>query len=99
MTRGRTTVTGVEPLSGHSVRVSFADGAVHEIDLSPVFALGGVFAPIRDDRATFEAVTVDCEGGTIGWPGGVDLDPDVLRGDQEPVSGGPLPRRVVVQAA
>lgn len=98
MTSARTTVIGVEALRGHAVRVSFADGAVHEVDLSAVFARGGVFTPIRDDRATFEAVTVDREGGTIMWPGGVDLDPDVLRGDQEPTAGGPLPRRVVQPA-
>ena len=98
MTSARTTVTGVEPLRGHSVRVSFGDGAVHEIDLSAMLARGGIFAAIRDDRATFEAVSIDREGGTIMWPGGVDLDPDVLRGDREPASGAPLPRRVV-QAA
>ena len=33
-------------------------GAVHEIDLAPMLAAGGVFAPIRDDRAVFEAVSV-----------------------------------------
>lgn len=98
MTRARTTASDVEPLGGHRVRVSFGDGAVHEIDLSPVLERGGVFAPIRDDRTTFEAVRIDAEGGTIMWPGRVDLDPDVLPGDRQPASGAPLPRRVV-QAA
>ena len=95
MTSARTTITDVEPLDGHRIRLSFADGAVHEVDLAGVFARGGVFAPMRDDRAMFEAVTVDPEGGTVVWPGDVDLDPDVLRGDQEPDVGGPLPRFVV----
>jgi len=81
MTSGRTTITHVEPLSGHWLRLSFADGAVHEIDLAELLSAGGVFAPIHDDRATFEAVHVDVEFGTIAWPGDVDLDPDVLRGD------------------
>jgi hypothetical protein len=98
MTSPRTTVTRVEPLSGHWVRLSFGDGAVHEVDLSTLLAAGGVFVPIRDDRATFEAVSVNAEFGTIEWPGEVDLDPDVLRGDQRPASGAEMPRRVVQPA-
>jgi len=46
----------------------------------------------------FEAVSVDREFGTIVWPGHIDLDPDVLRGDQPPASGRVLPRRVVQPA-
>lgn len=94
----RTTITSVEPLEGHRVRLAFADGAVHEVDLTAVLARGGVFSPIRDDRATFEAVHVDHESGTIAWPGDVDLDPDVLRGDEEPASGVVMPRRIVQPA-
>jgi hypothetical protein len=30
---------------------------------------------------------VDPVAGTIAWPNGVDLDPDVLHGDHEPASG------------
>jgi hypothetical protein len=98
MTSPRTTVTQVKPLTGHWVRLSFGDGAVHEVDLSALFAAGGVFAAIRDDRATFEAVLVNRELGTIESPGEVDLDPDVLRGDEQPASGAELPRRVVEPA-
>lgn len=98
MRHPRTTITQVEPLSGHWLRVSFADGEVHDVDVSAVLATGGVFAPIRDDRGTFEAVRADPEFGTIEWPGGVDLDPDVVRGDQRPASGAELPRRVVQTA-
>jgi hypothetical protein len=60
-------VTAVEPLTGHWVRLTFADGAVHEVDLAPLLASGGVFTPIRDDRAVFEAVSVDPESHTICW--------------------------------
>ena len=94
----RTTITIVEPLAGRRVRLAFADGAVHEVDLTAVLARGGVFAPIRDDRATFEAVRVDHDSGTIAWPGDVDLDPDVLRGDEEPASGAVMPRKIVQPA-
>jgi len=98
MTNARTTIMQVEPLSGHWLRLSFGDGAVHEVDLAGLLAAGGVFAPVRDDRATFEAVRVEPEFGTIAWPGDVDLDPDVLRGDYEPASGVRLPRRIVQPA-
>jgi hypothetical protein len=98
VTDPRTVVRAVEPLPGCWLRLTFADGAVHEIDLTSVLDLGGVFAPIRNDRSLFAAVAVDPEFGTIVWPGGVDLDPDVLRGDQQPSVGGPLPRRIVQPA-
>jgi Protein of unknown function (DUF2442) len=98
MTSSRTTVTDVEPLAQHWVRLTFADGAVHEIDLAGVLEAGGVFAPVRDDRTVFEAVAVDHEFGTIMWPGDLDLDPDVLRGDQPPASGAVIPRRVIQPA-
>jgi hypothetical protein len=93
-----TKITAVEPLPGHWLRLTFADGAIHEVDLDPVLAAGGVFEPIYDNRAVFESVGVDGEFGTVVWPGGVDLDPDVLRGDKQPASGVRLPRRVI-QAA
>lgn len=58
-----------------------------------------MLASIRDDRDVFEAVTIDHEFGTIVvWPGDIDLDPDVLRGDEPPASGLALPRRVVQPA-
>lgn len=98
MTATHTTVTNVEPLAERWVRLTFADGAVHEVDLSGLLQAGGLLAPIRDDRAVFEAVAVDPEFGTIVWPGNVDLDPDVLRGDQPPASAPPPPRRVIQTA-
>lgn len=98
MTNARTTVTQVEPLAGHWLRLTFGDGAVHEVDVGGLLAAGGVFARIRNAREAFEAVTVDPEFGTVGWPGHVDLDPDVLRGDREPASGASLARRIVLPA-
>ncbi len=40
--------------------------------------------PLRD-RAYFRKVRVDPELGTVVWPNGYDLDPDVLHGDYESV--------------
>jgi len=98
MTAARTTITNVEPLAERWVRLTFADGAVHDVDLTGLLEAGGVFAPIRDDRAVFDAVTINPEFGTIVWPGDVDLDPDVLRGDRPPQSAPPPPRRVIEPA-
>lgn len=98
MTDVRATVTRVQPLEERWLRLTFGDGAVHDVDLASLLATGGVFARIRDDRAVFETVTADPDTDTVAWPGEVDLDPYVLRGDFPPASGVDLPRRVV-QAA
>ncbi len=95
MNRSPTTITQVEPLAERWLRLTFGDGAVHEVDLAVLLLAGGVFAAIRDEDEVFRAVAVDREFGTLVWPGGVDLDPDVLRGDQQPASGRALPRRVI----
>jgi len=36
---------------------------------------------------TYSLEAVDAVAGTIAWPNGVDLDPDVLHGDHEPARG------------
>jgi hypothetical protein len=95
----QTTVTAVEPLAERWLRVAFADGAVHEVDGAPVLAAGGVFAPLRDNAETFRAVDVDAAFGALRWPGDVDIDPDVLRGDAAaPAGRQPLPRRIIQPA-
>lgn len=77
-------VTDVEHLGGRVLRVVFADGLVRELDF--VGALPGVLAVIDDDEV-FPAVTVDPVARTLSWPVGVDLDPDVLHGDEDSATG------------
>jgi Protein of unknown function (DUF2442) len=72
-------VTDVEVLHGHVVRLRFADGFERTIDLDP-YLHGPVFREIRANSALFAAVEVDPEAGTIVWPNGADLAPDVLYG-------------------
>ena len=74
----------VEYLRGRVLRVVFSDGLVRELDFAAV--LVGVLADLDSD-ATFAAVAVDQVTGTLSWPGGIDLDPDVLHGDHEPATG------------
>lgn len=65
------------------VRLWFSDGSERFVDLAP-FLWGPVFAEIAVDDDVFEQVRVDPGIGTIVWPNGADLDPDVLHGDHEP---------------
>lgn len=74
----------VAHLGGRVLRVAFGDGLVRELDRAG--ALSGVLALIGDDRV-FPAEVVDRVTRTVAWPVGVDLDPDVLHGDQPPASG------------
>ncbi len=89
------TITDVKPLEELRILVTFSDGAVKEVDLSGLMARGGVFAPIRENRALFEEVRVNPESETVEWPGEIDLDPEVLYGLFEPASGPPLSRRTL----
>ncbi len=75
MLRPRVRVREVKPLPGFKALVSFDNGAQREIELEP-YLRGPVFEPIRNDPAAFRSMTV--AGGTIAWPSGADIDPDVL---------------------
>ena len=91
-------INHVEPLEDHWLRIEFSDGAVKDVDLGELLARGGVFAEIRDDRQAFEQVRVNAESRTIEWPGGLDLDPEVLygrHGRHEPANGTRITRRTV----
>lgn len=72
----------VEPREGYTLRVTFADGLVRDVDLEPEL-WGPVFEPLRDP-SLFRAATVDPQLGTVVWPNGADMDPDVLRGEHVP---------------
>ena len=69
-------VQAVEAREPWRVRVRFTNGEEREIDLAPYLADGPIYERVRTDRLFFRAVRV--EGGTIAWPNGADIDPDVL---------------------
>jgi uncharacterized protein DUF2442 len=79
----RIRIKTVEPLDGYVLRLRFSDGSTREVDLEPEL-WGPVFEPLRD-LESFRQVTVDDQLGTIVWPNGADMDPDVLRDDRDPV--------------
>ncbi len=71
----------VEPEEGFMVNMRFTDGSQRKINLES-YLHGPIFEAIRNDPALFRAMTV--EEGTITWPNGADIDPDVLYHDLTP---------------
>ncbi len=82
-TRALPRVTSAEPLEGFRLRLAFTDDLVREVDLSG--DLWGQMAEPLQDPDYFRQVRADPELGTVIWPNGYDLDPDVLHGNYEPV--------------
>ncbi|MEO7427940.1 MAG: DUF2442 domain-containing protein [Acidimicrobiales bacterium] len=78
-------IVDVEHLDGLALRLTFNDGLVRDLDLDPMLR-GGVLETLRD-TALFATALVDETAGTVSWPNGVDLDPDVLHGDHQPATG------------
>ena len=71
-------VSAVAVLGDYLLRVEFRDGSAGTVDLSELVASsGGVFVPLRDVQR-FAEVRADADAGTITWPYGADIDPDVL---------------------
>ncbi len=71
-------IVGVRVVRAYVLELTFADGSVGQVDLASVIVgKGGVFKALNDPKV-FAQVRVDPESGTIVFPNGVDLDPDVL---------------------
>jgi hypothetical protein len=83
-------VVAVEALEPYRLRLVFEDGVAGEVDVARLVPFEGVFAPLRDP-AGFRAVRVEPEAGTVVWPNGADLDPDVLYAE---VTGVPVADRL-----
>ncbi len=63
-----------KPEQNLTVKIQFYDGTIGRVIFKPEH-LTGVFEPLKDPKF-FEQVFID--GGTIAWPGEVDLAPDAL---------------------
>jgi hypothetical protein len=79
-----------KPLGDYRVELTLTDSRVVERDLGPML-VGPVFSEIRNDEVRFMELRV--EGGTLVWPNGADLCPDVL------IWGGLPPADTAVDAA
>jgi hypothetical protein len=76
-------IVSVEPQERFELRLGFSDGTTRTIDLEPEL-WGPVVEPLKVSPELFREVRVDPETGTIVWPNGADMDPDVLHGSREP---------------
>ena len=69
-------VTRFSIVAPYTLTVAFADGTEQRIDFRPVL-YGPLFGPLQD-LATFNAVRLDTEVGTLVWPNDADFDPATL---------------------
>lgn len=71
-------VSGVRHINEYELEVTFSDGTVAILDFRMrIVGRGGVFKSL-ENIDFFAQVAVDREAGTLVWPNGVDLCPDVL---------------------
>ena len=75
-------IAEVESLPEYRLGLRLTDGATIERDVGPLL-VGPAFDPIRERPEMFARVRID--GGTVSWPNGADLCPDVvIWGDAPP---------------
>ena len=67
----------VKPLKNYQLRLRFEDNQEGIVDIQQQIKFTGVFEPLKNPEY-FAQVKVNPELGTIQWPNGADLDPDVL---------------------
>ena len=68
-------ITSVKPLHEFRVEITLTSGEIVQRDLGPLLT-GPVFELIRTDQEQFRQVRA--EDGSLVWPGGIDLCPDVV---------------------
>jgi hypothetical protein len=69
-------VTGFEIVGDYTIRVTFDDASEQVIDFEPIL-YGPMFEPLRE-LEVFNQVKLDSNLGTLVWPTGADIDPNVL---------------------
>jgi hypothetical protein len=76
-------IQSVEALPGYRLRLGLTDGRTVERDFSGKLSgpTGPMFAPLKDPAFFAQVRAAD---GTVVWPNGLDLDPDVLVYDGPP---------------
>lgn len=80
-------VIDVRPLDAYRLRLTFEDGVQGDVDIANLVTFTGVFAPLAEQHY-FRQVAVNPDSGTVCWPNGADIDPDVLYSQ---ATGQPLP--------
>lgn len=72
-------IVAAKAIGDYRLHLRFEDGVEGVVDLAPHLSFQGIFAPLHDP-AYFADVCVNAGLGTVVWPNGADLDPDVLYG-------------------
>jgi hypothetical protein len=81
----------VRPLDGFRLELTLTDGSVVDRDVAK-WLRGPIFEALLTDPAMFRQVRV--EAGTLTWPNGADLCPDVLIwGGAPPLEANAVPPR------
>jgi len=70
-------IVAVKPLDGYQLLLRFEDGIEGVVDIGQLIQFSGIFTPLQN-REYFAQVQIHPDTGTIVWPNGADLDPDVL---------------------
>ena len=80
-------VINVECIDDYRLCLTFEGGDRREVDIAALVPFDGIFAPLKDP-AYFRQVRVEPDVGTIVWPNGANICPDVLcESSESPVSG------------
>lgn len=78
-------IVEVKPLDGYRLELTFEDAQRRVADIASLVSFTGVFEPLRDPDY-FRQVRVNPDVGTIVWPNGADLCPDVLHEHSAPLN-------------
>ena len=70
-------IVEVRPTESHCLYIRFEDNVAGELDIAKLISFEGVFHPLKELQY-FRRDTVNPDLGTICWPNGADLDPQVL---------------------
>lgn len=76
-------VVEAHPLNDHFVEVRFSDGRHGVYDMGPYLKYE-IFKPLRE-HAFFEKLYVREEDGVVAWPGDIDIAPERMWTDMEPL--------------
>lgn len=68
-------IRAAQPLQGRHLRLTLTDGTVIERDVQDLL-WGEVFDRLRIDDVLFKRVRA--RGGTVTWPGNLDMAPETL---------------------
>ena len=75
-------ITKVKALDNYQLELTFETNEVKIFDVNPYLELG-VFKALKDEPF-FQKVRVSF--GSVAWPGGIDIDPEVLYEDGKPLA-------------